>query len=139
MIWNEIKSDIDIQHLNDIYNYFEDSMLISIEYISGNYVDSERVGHMEQKNDLKVIFQRLDDDPFSVELLFTHTKRISFVFVNPSDKCLSDILYAKICRNDKSIFWTLWKDFDPYNEEHLLTSDLTVIEAEGLKWRIVAN
>ena len=74
MIWNEIKSDIDIQHLNDIYNYFEDSMLISIEYISGNYVDSERVGHMEQKNDLKVIFQRLDDDPFSVELLFNIPK-----------------------------------------------------------------
>ena len=139
MIWNEINNDNDIQQLNETYNHFEDSMLVRMEYISGDYIDSERVGHMEQRNDLKAVFQRLDDDPFSIELLFTHTKRLSFVFVNPTDKCLSDIMYAKVCKNDKSVFWTLWEDFDPYNEEHLSISDLTLIEADSLKWRIVSE
>ncbi len=139
MIWNEIINDNDIQHLNEIYNYFEDSMLIRMEYISGDYVDSELTGHMKQRNNLKAVFQRLDHDPFSIELLFTHTKRLSFVFVNPSDKCLSDIMYAKVCKSDKSVFWTLWKNFDPYNEEHLSVSDLTLIEADSMKWRIVSD
>ena len=139
MIWNEIKSNNDIQQLNQTYNYFEDSMLVRMEYISGDYIDSERVGHMEQRNDLKAVFQRLDDDPFSIELLFTHTKRLSFVFVNPMDICLSDIMYAKLCKNDKSVFWTLWEDFAPYNAEHLSISNLTLIEADSLKWRIVTD
>lgn len=138
LVWNEIKNDADIQRLNDIYNHFEDSMLVRMEYISGDYVDDEHIGHMEQKNDLKAVFQRLDDDPFSIELWFTHTKKLSFVFVNPSDKLLSDILYAKVCRNDKSVFWTVWRDFDPYNAEYLSESELTLIEADSMKWRIVS-
>ena len=62
MIWNEIKSNNDIQQLNQIYNYFEDSMLVHMEYISGDHIDSERVGHMDQRNDLKAVFQRLSDE-----------------------------------------------------------------------------
>lgn len=58
---------MDIQHLNDIYGDFEGSYIVRMEYISGDYVDKDLLGHMEQKNDLKV----------------------TFVFVNPPDKCLS--------------------------------------------------
>lgn len=93
---------------------------------------------MEQTNDLKVIFQRLDSNPFSIELWFTHTKRLNnFIFINPDDNCLSDILYAKVCRNDKSIFWTVWEEFNPYDEEHLSSNDIKLIEAAGLKWRVL--
>ena len=128
---------MDIQHLNDIYDDFEDSYIVRMEYISGDYVDKDLLGHMEQKNDLKVTFQRLNNNPFSIELWFTNTKCVNLVFVNPPDKCLSNIIYAKVCRNDKSIFWTVWQEFNPNNEEHLFGT--TLIESSGLKWRIVEN
>lgn len=140
MEWHEIKTDEDVRMLNELYGYFEDSFIISMQYISGDYVDSELFGHMEQENDLRVVFQRLDNDPFSVELWFTHTKRISnFVFVNPGDNMLSDIMRAKVCKNEDSVYWTVWEDFDPYDNEHLSATDIKLIEAEGLKWRIAAH
>lgn len=58
-------------------------------------------------------------------------------FVNPCDKNLSDIMYAKVCRNEKSVFWSVWEEFDPYNEEHLSLRDVYHIEAHRLKWRVV--
>ena len=137
MVWHEVKNDTDVNRINELYNYFEDAMLVKMEYVSGDYVDSEMVGHMEQTNDLKVLFQRLDRNPFSIELWFNNTKRMNMFFHNPQQKYLSDILYAKVCRNEQSVFWTVWVEFDPYNEEHLSYSDLYFIEAYGLKWRIV--
>ena len=137
MVWQEVKNDTDVNRINELYNYFEDAILVKMEYVSGDYVDSEMVGHMEQTNDLKVLFQRLDRNPFSIELWFTNTKRMNMFFHNPQQKYLSDILYAKVCRNEQAVFWTVWEEFDPYNEEHLSCSDLYFIEAYGLKWRIV--
>lgn len=137
MEWHEVKNDSDVNHLNELYNYFEDAMLVKMEYVSGDYVDDEMVGHMEQTNDLKVLFQRLDRNPFSIELWFTNTTRMNMFFNNPQEKHMSDILYAKVCRNEQTVFWTVWEEFDPYNEEHLSYNDLYFIEAYGLKWRIV--
>ncbi len=46
---------------------------------------------------------------------------------------------AKVCRNDKSVFWTMWDEFEPNNEEHKLLQDVIFVEAEGLKWRFVLD
>lgn len=137
MEWHEIENDADLARLNELYGYFEDSFIVRMEYLSGDYVDSDLCGHMEQTNDLRVTFQRLDREPFSIELWFSHTKRISLFFANPQDKRLSDILFAKVCRNDSAFFWTLWEEFDPYNPEHL--EGTALIEACGLKWRIAES
>jgi len=59
-----------------IYDDFEDSVIVSMNYISGNSVDENLVGNMRGDNDLKIVFQRLDKDPFSIELWFTHTRQI---------------------------------------------------------------
>ena len=77
MEWNEVITDSDIAYLNNIYDDFEDSMIVSMNYISGNSVDENLVGNMRGDNDLKIVFQRLDKDPFSIELWFTHTRWIS--------------------------------------------------------------
>lgn len=137
MGWNEIRNDEDIRRLNELYGYFEDSVIVSMSYRSGDFVDKELMGHMEMKNDLRVVFQRLDNDPFSIELWFKNTRRMNFEFINPSDECVSDIMDAKVCKNDSSFFWTIWKDFDPYDPEHFLGTVL--IESEKLSWRVVTD
>lgn len=137
--WNEVQSDKDVDFLNNIYDNFEDSLIVSINYISGDSIDDNLVGNMKQDNDLRIIFQRLDKNPFSIELWFTHTKQIRFLFSNPSDNCMSDIMKAKVCRNEKSVFWTSWIDFNPNKREHLSYSDVVLIEAEGLRWRYITE
>ena len=135
--WNEVLTDADIEYLNNIYDHFEDSLIVSMNYISGNTVDSELVGNMRGDNDLKITFQRLDRNPFSIELWFTHTRQMKLLFVNPSDNCQMDIMKAKVCRNESSVFWTTWDEFDPDNEEHYHFHDVTFVESEGLKWRVI--
>ena len=36
LIWNEIVTEEDISNLNNLYGYFEDSVIVSMNYISGN-------------------------------------------------------------------------------------------------------
>ena len=139
MEWHEINTAEDIAELQRIYGDFEDSYLVRAEYVSGDFVDEELMGNMIQSNDLRAVFQRLDEDPFSIELWFIHTKRVNLFFVNPNERCLSDIYSAKVCRNDSSVFWTVYKDFDPYSEADLSARDIMLIEAEGLRWRIISN
>ncbi len=137
--WYDVVNDLDIEELNNIYDFFEDSRIVSMNYISGDTVAENLVGTIRQDNDLKILFQRLDANPFSIELWFTHTKQIRFIFTNSSDKCLSDIMRAKVCRNSRSFFWTTWDEFAPDNEEHLSLNDIVLVEAEGLKWRYVES
>lgn len=137
MEWIEVTNDEEIQRINEIYNYFEDAVIVKMDYVSGDYVDENMTGNLMQTNDLKLVFQRLDKDPFSIELWFTNTKRINMFFVNPQDNMLSDLLFAKVCRNEQSFFWTVWEEFDPFNENHMNRGDVGHIEAYGLKWRIL--
>lgn len=135
--WNDVSTDADIEYLNNIYDNFEDSLIVSMNYISGNNIDSELVGDMRGDNDLRVVFQRLDKNPFSIELWFIHTKQMRLLFVNPSDNCQMDIMKAKVCRNSRAFFWTMWDEFDPDNEEHRTDSDVVFVESERLKWRVL--
>ena len=41
MKWHEIKTQADIDYLQKVYHDFEDSVLVSYTFISGNYVDDE--------------------------------------------------------------------------------------------------
>lgn len=36
-----------------------------------------------------------------------------------------------------SIFWTMWDEFNPYNEEHQKLNDVVFVESECLKWRVI--
>ena len=43
LIWNEIVTEEDISNLNNLYGYFEDSVIVSMNYISGNSINDEFV------------------------------------------------------------------------------------------------
>lgn len=135
--WNEVLTDADIEDLNYTYDYFEDSLIVSMNYLSGNSVSDELVGDMRGDNDLKITFQRLDRNPFSIELWFTHTRQMKFLFVNPSNNCQMDIMRAKVCRNNRSVFWIMWDEFDPEDEDHQRFNDVVFVESEGLRWRVI--
>ena len=138
MDWIEIECEDDIQQLNNAYGYFEDSYLVKMDYASGDLVDENLVGYEGQSNDLRMVFQRIERSPFSIELWFGHTKRINMYFHN-GNKFLSDIMFAKVCKNDESYFWTVWEEFEPNNKEQLEMKDVCFIEANSVKWRIIEN
>lgn len=101
-----------------------------------NYVDSELAGHEYMKNEFCIVFQRMDVNPFSIEVVFEEMRRLNF-YASLIDECSASIIYAKFVKNKDYIYWTKWKDFDPYNPEHL-KEDVTFIEAKRARWRIIS-
>lgn len=119
MEWINIKSNEDIEELHKQYGNFEDSYMVNFSFESGNYVNEERVGY------------EVDDNPFSIELMFEHTRRINYLFpIIGKDNWTSGLVFAKIAKNDEFYYWTVWKEFDPYNNEHLEFNDFILIEAK---------
>lgn len=114
MEWIDIKTNEDIEKLHEQYSNFEDSYMVSFSFESGNYVNEERVGYEVDDNVLILKFERLDDNPFSVELRFEHTRRINYLFpLIGKDNWTSEIMFAKVAKNDEFYYWTVWKEFDP--------------------------
>lgn len=138
MEWIEVKTLVDIEYLQKTYNNFEDSILVNFRFESGNYVDEERVGHEFNNNNLYLLFERLDDQPFSIEIMFQYTKRFNFFApIGGDDIWRSEIEFAKLAKNDEFYYWTKWEGFNPYDKEHLKYNDFILIESKQVKWRIV--
>ena len=138
MAWNEVKTTDDIEKLQQLYNNFRDSTLVGYRFESGNFVDKNRVSHEYNDNNLYLLFQRLDDNPFSIEILFQYTTRFNFLApIGGQSSQRTEINFAKIEKNSEYFYWTEWEGFDPYNEAHLKYNDFILIEAERGKWRII--
>lgn len=88
------------------------------------------------KNEFYIIFQRMDKNPFSIEVGFEEMRRINF-YAPLMNECSTSIIYAKFVKNNDFIYWTKWREFDPYIAEHL-KEDFTFIEAKRAKWRIIS-
>ncbi len=138
MEWYELKTSTDIENLLRIYNNFLDATLVSYHFESGNFVDEDLVSHEFNRNNLCLLFQRLYDNPFSIEIMFEYIKLFNFFApVGCEDSWRSEIEFAKIVKNDRWYYWTTWEDFDPDNPEHLEYNDFILIQAQNVKWRIV--
>lgn len=136
MNWINIDTEEDIINIQKIFGNFLDAEIVSFRFESGNYVDEELVGHEYMNNDFYIIFQRMDSNPFSIEVVFEQMRRINF-YAPLIDECSASISFAKFIKNKNFIYWTKWKEFDPYNLEHL-RADVTYIEAKRAKWRIIS-
>ena len=139
MEWVELKNQEDILYLQEKFGNFEDSVLVYYHFNSGNYIDDNLVGYENNTNNFTMIFQRMDKNPFSIEILFENLRRFNFIAPNWNDNYSSEILYAKIVKNDKYYYWTKWEEFDPYNEQHLTYNDFILVEAHKVKWRIIKD
>lgn len=138
MEWHTLETTEDIKYLLDTYGNFLDSTLVSYYFQSGNYVDSDRVGYEFNDNNLYLLFQRLDDNPFSIEILFEYTKFFNFFApVANEDNWNSEIQFAKIVKSGKWYYWTTWDEFNPDNPEHFNYNDFILIQAQSVKWRVV--
>ncbi|MEW4411874.1 hypothetical protein [Clostridium sp. AN503] len=136
MEWLLIETEQDISYIQKIYENFLDAEIVNFRFESGNYVDSNLIGHEYMKNEFHIIFQRMDVNPFSIEVVFEEMRRVNFYapLINESS---SSISYAKFVKNEDYIYWTKWKEFNPYNKEHL-KKDITFIEAKRARWRVVS-
>lgn len=150
MCWTEIRNDSDIETLMNEFYGFHDSCVISMNYISGNFVDEKRAmgcGGAEAHT----LLMRVDSQfGKRLELLFTGVRKCCLTgfrenyFCNLYEATLvfqTDLLGKT--RDDKLIVWADCDGFDPltYEEEYPLNNgyETTYIIAEKLRYRFLAS
>lgn len=148
MCWTEIKTDSDIETLMNNFYGFHDSCIISMNYISGNFVD-EKLSMGCGGIEAHTLLMRVDSQfGKRLELFFSGVRKCVLTgfredyFCNLYDATLefrTDLLGKT--RDDRLIVWSDGSGFDPvtYEERYPLNNwhEVTYIIAEKLSYRFL--
>lgn len=146
--WYEVSTQKDIDTLLDSYEGFHDACIVSVTYISGIYVDSEKNMHFDEydKYQLNIVFHSQWSD-YALELHFAGLRRLHLVGVqdnygndifDASIKFYDNLLPSKYQTPARVIVWADREDFDINNIDSQLTEPAdTYVIAHSLKWRLI--
>lgn len=132
-MWREIVNENDIKQFMQKVDYFHDSCIKEIAYLSGAYVDDNL--SMYPINDyrtLKVIIQRQADELSMIELQFERLKYLKLVPID--DRYTCEIHDSTMLIKEEYIYWCdcgqlTGCDLEKYNG--------TIVAASKLKWRYI--
>ena len=129
-MWHELVAQQDIEKLMDSYDYFHDGCMVHLEYSSGVYVDEDLSMCFDSTISTRMIFQRQDQNPKTIELLF---EGVTCMGIYSEDIGNALILDASMFFFENKIFW-----FDKYGVKAPIEDYKGVwICAEKARWRIV--
>jgi len=131
-MWNEITSQKDLKNFMDLFGGFHDSCIKEFKYVSGAYVSKNSSMHpINNKNILKIIFQRQYNNPISIEMEFIGLLQLKVFPVDDNYTC--EILDATMIFNDDCIYWY---DSDGLTEIDKNDYKGTLICSSKVRWRI---
>lgn len=125
--WNYIESNGDIEFLMNSYGGFHDSVLVSLNYISG----SKCVGKwMKVSDEIRRVSMTFDGYKKSLELVFEGTVLLN---LRPADEGSVNILGCATITLEDHIISFFDGDVVGNPEEY----EYTWIKAYGLRWRFI--
>ncbi len=132
-MWNIIKNETDLNCFMEKVEYFHDSCIKELKYVSGSYVDDNLSMYpINDKRSLNVIIQCQIEDIFIVELQFLG---LQFLKLCPCDEnYTSEILDSMMFFKDEYICWC---DFRVESENKVLDYNGTIICALEVRWRTI--
>ncbi len=146
MCWTEIREKSDIDRLMEEFYGFHDSCIVSINYLSGNFVDDKRAMGCGDENAHTLIMRVDSQFGKRLEMCFGGVRKCCFTgfredfFCDMYDATLefrTDLLGKT--RGDRLILWANALGFDPkvYQEQYPLNNwyETTYIIANTLKYR----
>jgi len=143
----EIKTEDDIEYLQQSFGYFHDSVITNACFKTGNHVCDKYIMSFGNESDYKVhLFLSRQGEPRNIELIFAGVKRLNLAgYQNYYTVDISGCLF-KLCtdliagRDDPLILWSVG-DFSNNNEPEsakriLLKHTDSYVIASSLRYRI---
>lgn len=148
-MWIEVKDDAAIEKLMSDFHGFHDSVIVSISYNSGSYVDENEVMyHMTSADEHTLLITLHSQWSKPIELLFSGVRKCCITGFR--ERYFNDLFDATLefrtdllgkTRDDALIVWADYKGFDikQHTERYPLNNgcEATYIIANGLKYRIL--
>lgn len=130
-MWNEIKSEKDLNDFMYRMGSFHDSCLKEMKYISGAYVDEElSMLPVNSKRMLSVIIQRQFENPSAIELQFVGLKYLKLFPNDENYTC--EILDATMILKEDCVYWC---DCGGLSEDEIKIYEGTTICASKVRWK----
>ena len=134
-MWNELIDEAGIKTFMTTVNFFHDSCIKEIKYLSGAYVDNELAMYpINETRSLNVIIQRQDEDFPMIEMKFEGLKYLKMYPLSENFTC--EILNAVMYMVDGAIYWC---DSDELSVDNIELYEGTLICAKKCFWRIIEN
>ena len=133
-MWQEIKTDMELQTFMEKLHFFHDSCIKEIQYISGAYVNAElRMHAINDRRLLRVLVQRQCAELATLELEFGGLKYMNLIPLDETYTC--EILAAALYFQDGYIYWC---DKTADDTQDAGPFESILICAERLRWRPTA-
>lgn len=130
-MWNEIVNENDLNNFMDIINYFHDSCIKELKYISGAYVgETLSMYPVNNKRTLNVIIQRQYKDISAIEMEFIGLKHLNMFPTDEEYTC--EILDSTMILKEGCVYWC---DCGGLSEADLENYTGTMICASKVQWR----
>ena len=130
MSWQIIKSQIDVDYINDVFDNFHDSYLKELCFSSGSYIDVDRSMNENNEPIARFLFQRQWENPSVIEIEFRDIIQIN---IKPqSENEFSDIIISHLYLNNDIFFWSA-RDYEIHEDEK---NAYTWIAAKQIRWRV---
>lgn len=132
-MWNEIKTEEDINSFIGLFGHFHDSCIKEIRYVSGAFVDKDlSMNPVNDKRTVDMVFQRQYKNPMAIVIRFNGLAVLHLAPCNDNYTC--EI-------HDATVFfkngYTYWADCNGRIENEIERYDGTWICAEKIQWRII--
>lgn len=132
-MWHRIETDKDISELMSETNWFHDSCLKELHYISGAYVDGNYAMYpFNDRRCLKVVFQTQNHKSPVIELMFEGLITLRMKPTPETYTC--EIQSASVFFQENKVCWT---DSDDLAKEKNSEYEGTIIISSKLRYRIV--
>ena len=134
-MWHSFTNQKDILEFLKLINYFHDSCIKEMKYISGAYVDEDLSMYpLNSVNTLIVLFQRQSENISTFEIEFSNLEYVHFFPVSPQYTC--EILDATLIKKDDLFYWC---DSGYVSEKEIEQYDGNVICASMIRWRSIEH
>ena len=131
MKYEIIKDNNDIKHFMSKFNYFHDSCIKEMKYVSGSYVDEERAMYpFDDNNYLIIVFQSQIAEKAIIELRFDKIGRLN---LKPREEGYDSIIFeASLIKHGNLYYWSEWENFDPDVDNDSIG---IWVSAKSVSWR----
>ena len=134
-MWEIIHSNEEILKFMENVNYFHDSCIKEISYISGAYVDENLFMHpLNDRRVLRVVIQRQCKRDSMIEMEFQGLKHLKLLPVTEDYTC--EIIDSTMIMKSGNIYWC---DCGNLSESNIDDYVGTSICASELRWRSIEN
>lgn len=134
-MWTEITNENDVVNFLDYIQFFHDSCLKELKYVSGAFVDEDMSMHpLNDQRILRVIFQQQRIESSMIEMEFSELQYLKLSPVDCQYTC--EILDSTMVIDNGFVYWA---DTGGLSIEEMNDYDGTVICAAKLRWRLITG